>query len=85
MKNHMKQQVNIISITTRKFFIEGWFKQGMKIVEQSAQKNQTQEKIDSEQVFPHIHILAPNSPIECSNTQWTPASTQSSNIEFSEE
>ena len=57
----------------------------MKIVEQSAQKNQTQEKIDFEQIFSHIHILAPNSPIELSNTQWTPASTQSSNVKFSED
>eukprot|EP00957_Ditylum_brightwellii_P030058 2275406-Ditylum_brightwellii.AAC.1 len=57
----------------------------MKIIEQSAQKNQTQEKIDSELIFPHIHILVPTSPIELSNTQWTPGSTQYSIAEFSED
>ena len=43
IKNHMKQQVNIINNTLGKFFIEGWFKQGMKIVEQSAQKKNSRE------------------------------------------
>jgi hypothetical protein len=50
IKKHIKQQVTIINNSTKKFFIEGWFKQDMKIVGQSAQKK-TQKKLTLNNFF----------------------------------
>eukprot|EP00957_Ditylum_brightwellii_P118126 9008946-Ditylum_brightwellii.AAC.1 len=57
----------------------------MKAVEQSDQKNQTQEKIDSDHIVPHIHILQPNMTPDLSPIQWTHAHSQAYNVEISKD
>jgi len=67
--NHIDQKINEITNSDEKFFLQGWFKRGMKKVDDNKYNH---DLIDSDQIQPHIHILTPNRILNPETMIWKP-------------